>query len=113
MLDKVNENHKQNVHTVVMAYHKEKTFYDKKTSAQPLKVNKVPLNPLYNKSWRQQFKSFHWKWPYKVMTKVLSNSDYILRQIGTHKFQCVHRIQLQPVVPQDEIEDIQVNQKDL
>ena len=42
--------------------------------------------------------------------KVLSNSNNIIRQIGTHKTQCVHRIQLQLFVPHDEIKDLQVNQ---
>ena len=37
----------------------------------------------------------------------------MIRQIGTHKTQCVHSMQLRPFVPQDEIDDIQVIGKDL
>ena len=46
------------------------------------------------------------------MVKVLSNSK-IIRQIGTHKTQCVHRMGLPLFVPQDESDDRQVNQRDL
>ena len=46
------------------------------------------------------------------MTKLLSNSNDIIPQKGTHKTQCVHRMTLQPFVPH-EIDDTQVNQKEL
>ena len=42
-------------------YHKYKTYYDRRASAQPLKVNKFvfPLNPQYDdQSSKQHFKSF-------------------------------------------------------
>ena len=47
------------------------------------------------------------------MTKALSNSNYIIRRIGTHKTQCVHKMQLRPYVPHNAIDDIQVKQKEL
>ena len=38
--------------------------------------------------------------------QVLTNSNYIIRKVGTHFTQCVHRIRLRPVVPQYQIEDL-------
>ena len=61
---------------------------------------------------KQQFISFHWRERYK-RTEVLSSSFYIIRQIGTHKTQCVHRVRLRPFVRHNEIDDIQVNQTEL
>ena len=45
--------------------------------------------------------------------KVLSNSKYIIRQIGIHRTQCFHRLPLRPFKPRNEIDGIQVNRKDL
>ena len=112
-LDEVNRNYKQKEPNIVTAYQKCKTYYDRKASAQLLKVNEFVFlwNPKNDdQSLKQHFKSFDWQKPYKVM-KVLSNSNYVIEQIGTHKTQCVHRMRLQPFVLHDEIEDIQVNQK--
>ena len=43
------------------------------------------------------------------MVKVLSNSNYIIRKIGTLRTQCVHRMRLRPFTPNAPIEDIQDN----
>ena len=45
--------------------------------------------------------------------EVLCNGNYIIRNLGTHKTQCLHGMRLRPFIPQDEIEGVQVNQKDL
>ena len=45
------------------------------------------------------------------MMKVLCISNYIVRQIGTQNTQNVQRMRLRPVVPQNDIEVFQVNQK--
>ena len=113
MIDEVNEKYKQNAHNTVNAYHKYRKCYDRKASAQRLKVSDFVflLKPKYeNQSSNQHSKSFHLQGSYKV-TKVLSNSKNIIRQIGTNKTQCVHQMHLQLFWPQDEIEDIQLNQK--
>ena len=115
MLSDLNEIHKENMDNIVAAYHKYKPYYDKKASAPPLKVNDfvILLNPKYDDQIsKQQFTSFHWQGTYEV-TKVLSNSTYSIRRIGTHKTQCVHRKTLWPFVPHNEIDDIHLNQKDL
>ena len=103
------------MHNIVAAYHNYTAYYDKKASAQPLNFNDFVflLNPRYdNQSSKQQFTLFHWQGPNKV-TKVLSNSNYIIRWIGTHRTQCVDKTILRPFVPDQEIDDNQVNQEDL
>ena len=41
--------------------------------------------------------------------KVLSDSNYIIRKVGTHKTQCVHRMRLRPFKPEFPIDDINVS----
>ena len=57
---------------------------------------------------KEEFKTFHWKGPYKVM-KVLSDSNYIIRKVGTHQTQCVHRMRLRLFKPEFPIDDINVS----
>ena len=40
--------------------------------------------------------------------KILTNSNYIFRKVGTNYTQCVHRIRLRPVTPQGRIDDLTV-----
>ena len=40
--------------------------------------------------------------------KILTNSNYIIRKVGTNYTQCVHRIRLRPVSPQGRIDDLTV-----
>ena len=64
------------------------------------------LDPKYDSQRsKEEFKIFHWKGPYKVM-KVLSDSNYIIRKVGTHKTQCVHRMRLRLFKPEFPIDDI-------
>ena len=93
MLDEINKKYKENLHNIVATYHKYETHYDRKVSAQPLKMNDfvLLLNAKYDdQNSKQHFTIFHWQGSYKV-TKVLSNSNYIIHQRGTHKTQCIHR----------------------
>ena len=57
---------------------------------------------------KEEFETFHWKGPYKVM-KVLSDSNYIMRELGTHQTQCVHRMRLRLFKPEFPIDDINVS----
>ena len=41
--------------------------------------------------------------------KVLSDSNYIIRKVGTHKTQCVHRMRLRMFKPELPIDDINVS----
>ena len=110
MLYEVNEQYKQNVHNIVTAYHKHKTFFDRKAIGEPLKVNEYVslLNPQYeNQRSKEHFEPFHWQRPYKLL-KILSDSNYVFRKTGSIKAQWVHRMRLRPFVPQDEIKGIQI-----
>ena len=40
--------------------------------------------------------------------KFLTNSNYIIRKVGTNYTQCVHRIRLRPVTPQGRIDDLTI-----
>ena len=98
---------------ITSAYHKYKAYYDRKEQGQPLKVNDfVFLLHLRYDSQRckEVFKTFHWKGPYKVL-KVLSDSNYIIRKVGTHKTQCVHRMRLRLFKPEFPSNDISVSKQ--
>ena len=111
ILDNMNKKFQQTHDNIIEAFHKYKNYYDRKAQASPLKVNDFTF--LLNKRLSQQsdkipFKEFKWEGPYKVV-KVLSNSNYIIRKIGTLRTQCVHRMRLRPFTPNAPIEDIQDN----
>ena len=111
ILDNMNKKFQQPHDNIIEAFHKYKNYYDRKAQASPLKVNDFTF--LLNKRLSQQsdkipFKEFKWEGPYKVV-KVLSNSNYIIRKIGTLRTQCVHRMRLRPFTPNAPIEDIQDN----
>ena len=96
ILNKMNSTFRENSDNIIAAYHKYKTYYDRKARAQPLKVNDIVflLDPKYDSQRsKEDFKTFHWKGPYKVM-KVLSDSNYIIWKVGTHKTQWVDRMRL-------------------
>ena len=44
--------------------------------------------------------------PLYRVEKVLTNSNYIIRKVGTNYTQCVHRIRLRPVDPQHQPDDV-------
>ena len=46
--------------------------------------------------------------PLYRIEKILTNSIYIFRKVGTNYTQCVHRIRLRPVTPQGRIDDLTV-----
>ena len=48
-----------------------------------------------------------WLPVYRV-AKILTNSNYIVRQLGTNYTQCVQRIRLRPVTPRSRVEDLTV-----
>ena len=59
---------------------------------------------------KAQFKTFHWDGPYKIV-KVLTNYNYIIRQIGTPFTQCINRIRLRGYTPNEVIQGIEVPEK--
>ena len=78
-----------------------------------MKVNDFvfPLDPKKDfQSSKEEFKTFLWKEPYKVM-KMLSDSNYIIGKEGTHKTQCVHRMQLRLFKSEFCIDDISMSKQ--
>ena len=111
ILDKMNFIFRENSDNIISSYHKCKTYYDRNARAQPLKVNDFVflLDSKYDSQQsKEEFKTFHWKRLYKVM-KMLSDSNYIIRKVGTHKTQCVHRMRLRMFKPEFPIDDINVS----
>ena len=108
LMDNLNAKFKETHTNIIRAFHKYKSYYDRKAQASPLKVNDFVflLNPkIGQQSEKIPFNSFKWERPYKVV-KVQSQSNYIIRKVGTFRTQCVHRMRLRPFVPHDPIEDI-------
>ena len=96
ILDRMNEIYRDNTDNIV--------------AAQPLKVNDLVflLDPKYDShGCKEEFKTFHWKGPFKVM-KVLSDSNYIIWKVGTFKTQCVHRIRLKIFKPEFPVKDVDI-----
>ena len=109
LLDKMNYLYRLNTDNIIEAYPKYKTFYDRKVKAQPLKLNDFVflLNPKYDsQKCKEEFKT--WEGPYTVM-KVLSDSNYIIRRVGTHRTQFLHRMRLRQFKPDYQIDDIEVS----
>ena len=95
------------------AYHKYRTYYDKKARAQPLKVNDFVFlldSKCDSQSIKEEFELFHWQNPYRVLN-VLSNSNYIIRKGGSLKTQYVHTMRLNPLKPDFDIDDVSVSEQ--
>ena len=108
LVDNLNTKFKETHTNIIRAFHKYKAYYDRKAQASPLKVNDfvfLLIPKISTQSEKIPFNSFKWEGPYKVV-KVLTQSNYIIRKIGTFKTQCVHRMRLRPFVPHDKIEDV-------
>ena len=108
LVDNLNAKFKETHTNIIRAFHKYKAYYDRKAQASPLKVNDFVflLNPkISTQSEKIPFNSFKWEGPYKVV-KILTQSNYIVRKVGTFRTQCVHRMRLRPFVPHDPIKDI-------
>ena len=90
-------------------YNRYRAYYDYKAEAQPLKQFSfcILLNPklMTQSDFSSKFLPV-WLPLYRV-EQVLTNSNYIIRKVGTNYTQCVHRIRLRPVVPQYQVEDLQ------
>ena len=81
----MNKKFQQTHGNIIEAFHKYKNYYDRKAQSSPLKVNDFTflLNErLSQQSEKNSSREFKWEGPYKVV-KVLLNSNYIIRKIGT------------------------------
>ena len=96
------------------AYHKYRTYYDKKAAAKPLMQHQycLLLNPsLLTQSDFAAKSTTIWLSLYRV-EKILTKSNYLIRKVGTPYTQCVHRIRLRPITPNYQVEDIQLTMDD-
>ena len=77
-------------------------------AAKPIQVHSccLLLNPKLTAQNEFASKSVQLLLPLYRVKKVLPDSDYIIRKVGTHFTQCVDRIQLKPIKFPDAIEDI-------
>ena len=110
ILNRMNEIYRNTTDNIVAAYYKYKAYYDRKAKAKPLKVNDLVflLDPKYDsQGCEEEFKTFHWKGPFKVM-KILSDNNYIIRKVGTFKTQCVHRIRLKTFKPEFPVKEVDI-----
>ena len=109
MQDAMLEKFKETKQNIIDSYQRYRGYYDQKALAQPLQLHSYCflLNPKLTtqSDFGKQSKQV-WIPLYRV-EKVLTNSNYLIRKIGTLYTQCVHRIRLKPVVPQQEPEDLE------
>ena len=97
--------HKQHL---VDTYLKYKKYYDKTAHAAPLKIHSycLLLNPILDTQ-QQKMAKMQPKWLglYRV-EQHRTNENYLIREVGTHHTQLVHRIRLRPYQPQATVEDL-------
>ena len=96
------------------AYHKYRTYYDKKAAAKPLMQHQycLLLNPsLLTQSDFAAKSTTIWLSLYRV-EKILTKFNYLIRKVDTPYTQCVHRIRLRPITPNYQVEDIQSTMDD-
>ena len=91
-------------------YNKYRAYYDCKAEAKPLALFSycLLLNPKLMTQSDFASKSLPILLPLYRIEKILTNSNYIIRKVGTNYTQCVHRIRLRPVTPQGRIDDLTV-----
>ena len=94
--------------SMISAYHNYRQYYDRKANATPLALHSYCLI-LDPKSVTQSdpLSKGKLKWiPLYRIEKVLTNSNYIVRKVGTQETLCLHRMRLRPCQPQFAVEDL-------
>ena len=91
-------------------YNKYRTYYDNKAEAKPLLLFSycLLLNPRLMTQSDFASKSLPIWLPLYRVEKILTNSNYIIRKVGTNYTQCVHRIRLRQVELQGHVDDLRV-----
>ena len=91
-------------------YNKYPSYYHNKAEAKPLVLFSycLRLNPRRMKQTDFASKSHPIWLPLYRVEKILTNSIYIFRKVGTNFTQCVQRIRLRPVEPQGRVDDLRV-----
>ena len=94
-------------------YLRYKAYYDKKANASVLKEKEYVyiLQPKANHQGSKiPFIEFRWVGPY-IIERVLPNNNYVVRRVGTHKTQTLHRMRIRPFQPREPLPDIQSTPK--
>ena len=94
---------------LMSTYNRYRQYYDRKAGAAPLELHDycLMLDPTaIHQSSIMHKNKVKWKALYRV-EQVLTNSNYIVRQTGTHKTYCCHRIRLRPIKPNFVVPDIE------
>ena len=91
-------------------YNKYRAFFDCKAEYKPLALfsHCLLLNPKLMTQSDFAGKSLPIRLPLYYIEKILTKYNYIFRKAGTNYTQCVHRIPLRSVTPQDCIDDLTV-----
>ena len=109
--DALQQKFAENKSSLIESYHKYRTYYDAKANANPLKLHTFCLILNRKLSHQSDFgsKSMHVWIPLYRVEKVLTNSNYLIRKVGTNFTQSLHRIRLRPYKPTEapvDLEDI-------
>ena len=106
--DAMLEKFRETKDNIVSSYHRYRGYYDQKALAQALALLSfcLLLNPLLTNQSDNRNKSLQVWLPLYRVEKVLTNSNYIIRKVGTNHTQCVHRIRLRSIQPQHQPEDV-------
>ena len=93
---------------LTIMYNKCRAYYDYKADAQPLpKFSYCLLLKTKLMTQPDLSSKFSPIWlPLYRVESVLTNSNYIIRKVGTNFTQCVHRIRLRTVSPQYQVDDL-------
>ena len=94
----------------MQAYLKYKAYYDKKANASKLQEGNhvYILQPKADhQGTKIPFTEFRWVGPY-IVARVLPNNNYVVRKIGTHRTQTLHRMRIRPFQPRTPLHDIPV-----
>ena len=108
--DAMNKKFSETKFKLTAMYNKYRAHYDCKAETKPLALFSycLLLNPKLMTQSDFASKSLPIWLPLYRMEKILTNSIYIIRKVGTNYTQCVHRIRLTPVTPQGRIDDLTV-----
>ena len=108
--DAMNKKFSETKFKLTEMYNKYRTYYDCKAEDKPLALFSycLLLNPKLMTQSGSSSKSLSIWLPLYRIEKILTNSNYIIRKVGTNYTQYVHRIRLRPVTPQGGIDDLTV-----
>ena len=94
--------------SLAKSFPRHRRYYDQKARANPLKVQTycLLLNPKLTEQSAFSPKLIQkWLALYRI-EKGLTDSNYLIRKMGTNFTQIVHRIRLRPITPQYPVDDI-------